>query len=91
MSITYNITSPISPCVLNYNITTTGSNDEVLDQITVVSGEVGNPRIGETVVVCSTNLTVVVTPVTREGDGPNSSSVVLAALDPGMFCMQLRF
>ena len=85
MSITYNITSPVPPCVLNYTIITTGSDDAVLDQITVLSEEMGSPRIGGTVDVCSTDLTVTATPVTREGDGPDSSSVVLAALDPGMF------
>ena len=85
MSIIYNITSPVPPCVLNYIITNTGSNNEVFDQITVLPEEVGSPRIGGTVDLCSTHLTVTATPVTSEGDGPDSSSVVLAALDPGMF------
>ena len=84
MSITYRIMSPVPPCVLNYTITTTGSNDEVLDQITVLPEEVGSPRIGGTVDVCSTDLIVAATPVTSEGDGPDSTSTVLTALDPGM-------
>ena len=88
MSITYNIMSPVPPCVLNYTITTTGSDDEVLDQITVLPEEVGSPRIGGTVDVCSTDLTVTATPVTSEGDGPDSTSMVLTALDPGMPLLQ---
>ena len=83
MTITFTITSPI-PCVLNYTITTTGSNGEVLDQITVLPEEVGSPTIGRTVDVCSTDLTVTATPVTSEEDGPESTSIDLTALDPGM-------
>ena len=36
---------------------------------------VGRPRIGGTVDVCSTDLTIIATPVTSEGDGPNSVSI----------------
>ena len=79
MSITYTITSPAPPCVLSYTIITTGNSDEVLDQITVLPEEVGSPIIGGTVDVCSTDLTITATPVTSEGDGPNSASIGFVA------------
>ena len=41
--------------------------------------EMGSPIIGGTVDVCSTDLTITATPVTMEGNGPNSASIGFVA------------
>ena len=45
----------------------------------MLSEEVGTPIIGGTVDVCSTDLTITATPVTMEGNGPNSASIGFVA------------
>ena len=89
MSITYTITSPVLPCVLNYTITTTGSDDEVLDQIIVPSDGLGSRIVGGILDVCSTNLIVTATPVTSEGDGPDSASAHLEHWIQVCFCSDM--